>query len=103
MRGVIPAGFAAGIDRRNPPRNFQYTNALGTFEPPKSKSTEDIYLLSQLLLSTQNFRILKMGQLFAREVLSILTDKRYLVYCILLLVSPGSAVDDGGELSIHRH
>ena len=28
MRGVIPAGFAAGIDRRNPPRNFQYTNAL---------------------------------------------------------------------------
>ena len=28
MRGVIPAGYAAGIDRRNPPRNFQYTNAL---------------------------------------------------------------------------
>ena len=28
MRGVIPAGFAAGIDRQNPPRNFQYTNAL---------------------------------------------------------------------------
>jgi len=28
MRRVIPAGFAAGIDRRNPPRNFQYTNAL---------------------------------------------------------------------------
>ena len=28
MRGVIPAAYPAGIDRRNPPRNFQYTNAL---------------------------------------------------------------------------
>ena len=28
MRGVIPAGFATRIDHRNPPWNFQYTNAL---------------------------------------------------------------------------
>jgi hypothetical protein len=26
--GMIPAEIAAGIDRRIPPRNFQYTNAL---------------------------------------------------------------------------
>jgi len=28
MRGMIPAASPAGIDRRNLPRNFQYTNAL---------------------------------------------------------------------------
>jgi hypothetical protein len=28
MRGMIPAGFAAGNDRQNLPQNFQYTNAL---------------------------------------------------------------------------
>ena len=32
MEHVSPAGIAAGLDRRSPPRNFQFTNALGQAE-----------------------------------------------------------------------
>jgi len=51
MRGVIPAASPAGIDRRNPPRNFQYTNALLHHRPLSNFSVRGCVL--QEFVSTQ--------------------------------------------------